>query len=481
MASGGRLSGFVFALAGLQSLPEEVVRKVISEAGGLVDTSLSPQTTHVLTTDEMIAVWSNSYKLQFFPDFEAVVRGALVRGIPVVSFRFVEAQVASAWPIDCAPYVVFSAADIEHQATLDERVQALVNLIFDRNSFQKSIADLGFLPSAVERITPTDISKAYAILSEAEVELARKKVKTLQQAADLSLVNCSRRFYELIPLANMATIDSEPIMKRLLSTLETLSDILVASKALSASSRPTDNTVDARYRSLRTTIRPLETWMREYDVIKSATEGGRASMPADLDIPLQQIYEIERADEMERFAPFQSRPHHRLLWHGSRLANYVGILKNGLRIAPPEAPVTGYFLGKGVYFADMLSKSIEYCSPTKDSPHVLLMLCQVYLGRMYQTSHTKALSKEYLDEFDFQSVKGCGEFAPDPAYDVEATPGVLISLGRETSSGVTRSELKHNEYVVYDVAQVRIKYLVQLKVTSTSGRDIKAMSLVRAN
>lgn len=28
-----------------------------------------------------------------------------------------------------------------------------------------------------------------------------------------------------------------------------------------------------------------------------------------------------------------------LLWHGSRLTNWVGILSQGLRIAPPEAPV----------------------------------------------------------------------------------------------------------------------------------------------
>ncbi len=58
-----------------------------------------------------------------------------------------------------------------------------------------------------------------------------------------------------------------------------------------------------------------------------------------------------------------------LLWHGSRLTNWVGIFSQGLRIAPPEAPCTGYMsvvcyvvvfrlthcrFGKGVYFADMV-------------------------------------------------------------------------------------------------------------------------------
>ena len=32
---------------------------------------------------------------------------------------------------------------------------------------------------------------------------------------------------------------------------------------------------------------------------------------------------------------------------------------SGLRIAPPEAPVTGYMFSKGVYFADMFSKSAK--------------------------------------------------------------------------------------------------------------------------
>jgi poly [ADP-ribose] polymerase len=36
-----------------------------------------------------------------------------------------------------------------------------------------------------------------------------------------------------------------------------------------------------------------------------------------------------------------------MLWHGSRLSNFVGILSQGLRIAPPEAPKTGYMFGKG--------------------------------------------------------------------------------------------------------------------------------------
>ena len=65
-----------------------------------------------------------------------------------------------------------------------------------------------------------------------------------------------------------------------------------------------------------------------------------------------------RHGEAKEFEAFDSLDNHMLLWHGSRTTNFAGILSQGLRIAPPEAPVTGYMFGKGVYFADMSSKRL---------------------------------------------------------------------------------------------------------------------------
>jgi Poly(ADP-ribose) polymerase catalytic domain. len=53
-----------------------------------------------------------------------------------------------------------------------------------------------------------------------------------------------------------------------------------------------------------------------------------------------------------------------------------------LRIAPPEAPVTGYMFGKGIYFADMVSKSANYCCTSPDNSVGLMLLCEVALGNM---------------------------------------------------------------------------------------------------
>ena len=56
----------------------------------------------------------------------------------------------------------------------------------------------------------------------------------------------------------------------------------------------------------------------------------------------------------------------------------------GLRIAPPEAPVTGYMFGKGVYFADMFSKSANYCCASKHTSAGVLLLCEVGLIFIFQ-------------------------------------------------------------------------------------------------
>jgi len=177
---------------------------------------------------------------------------------------------------------------------------------------------------------------------------------------------------------------------------------------------------------------------------------------------------VEREGEKERFEAmgWASLPNHKLLWHGSRLTNYVGILSQGLRIAPKEAPVTGYFLGKGVYFADIVSKSAGYCRTKKEGDKEVigfLLLCDVALGRCFQLAHGKFIGKEDLDEAGYHSTKGCGEYGPEAGYDTEFEPGLVVPLGREKRTKVMVSELQHNEYIIYDTNPIHVRYLVKVR------------------
>jgi poly [ADP-ribose] polymerase len=77
-------------------------------------------------------------------------------------------------------------------------------------------------------------------------------------------------------------------------------------------------------------------------------------------MPKFKLYRVERRGEAERFAQHEKLENRRLLFHGSQLENYLGILKQGLRVCPTEAPTTGYALGKGIYFADTFNKAKSY-------------------------------------------------------------------------------------------------------------------------
>ncbi|KAF8711261.1 hypothetical protein HU200_029281 [Digitaria exilis] len=77
--------------------------------------------------------------------------------------------------------------------------------------------------------------------------------------------------------------------------------------------------------------------------------------------------------DSEEYSMFASTGNRMLLWHGSRLTNWAGILSQGLRF---------HMFGKGVYFADMFSKSANCCYASKASRSGVLLLCEVALGDM---------------------------------------------------------------------------------------------------
>eukprot|EP00268_Persea_americana_P066226 TRINITY_DN8966_c1_g1_i2.p1 TRINITY_DN8966_c1_g1~~TRINITY_DN8966_c1_g1_i2.p1 ORF type:complete len:157 (-),score=31.03 TRINITY_DN8966_c1_g1_i2:385-855(-) len=149
-----------------------------------------------------------------------------------------------------------------------------------------------------------------------------------------------------------------------------------------------------------------------------------------------------------------------LLWHGSRLTNWAGILSQGLRIAPPEAPVTGYMFGKGVYFADMFSKSANYCYSTTASRDGVLLLCEVALGDMSELLLSN-YNADQLPEGKL-STKGVGVTAPDSSEFEALEDGVIVPLGKPKEQLGPKGSLLYNEYIVYNIDQIRMRYVVQV-------------------
>ena len=154
-----------------------------------------------------------------------------------------------------------------------------------------------------------------------------------------------------------------------------------------------------------------------------------------------------------------------LLFHGSRLSNWAGILGRGLRVAPPEAPPTGYMFGKGVYFADVASKSANYCWATPARNEGLLLMCEVAMGSAHELLSADCQAGERLPP-GLHSVKGLGQMAP--AGETSLPDGTRVPMGPTVATKVRPGDggaftLAYNEYIVYDPAQVRMRYLAKIK------------------
>lgn len=172
------------------------------------------------------------------------------------------------------------------------------------------------------------------------------------------------------------------------------------------------------------------------------------------------------------------------------MSNMLGILAQGLRIAPPEAPSTGYMFGKGLYFADLFSKSALYSG--RGSQSSLMLLCEVALGNMmdlYKNNYIESLPNT------FNSVRANGKKGANYEHKTVVTPeGFEVPMGKsieneEPTPAKFDASLKYdltdpnaknfnynsyynswqkrfnwplqsNEYVVYNVDQVKARYLI---------------------
>ncbi|KOM54401.1 hypothetical protein LR48_Vigan10g029300 [Vigna angularis] len=203
--------------------------------------------------------------------------------------------------------------------------------------------------------------------------------------------------------------------------------------------------------------------------IEEYMKNTHAETHSNYTVDIVQIFRASREGEAERYRKFASTKNRMLLWHGSRLTNWTGILSQGLRIAPPEAPVTGYMFGKGVYFADMFSKSANYCYATRTAKDGVLLLCEVALGEMAGLLNA-CYDADQLPEGKL-STKGLGATAPDPSKARELEDGLVVPVGKPEKNLCLKSELLYNEYVVYNVEQIRMRYIVHVNFNFKNRRS----------
>ncbi|KAG6929434.1 poly(ADP-ribose) polymerase 1 [Chelydra serpentina] len=345
------------------------------------------------------------------------------------------------------------------KSKLAKPVQDLIKMIFDVESMKKAMVefeiDLQKMP--LGKLSKRQIQSAYSILNEVQQAVS-------DGGSDPQILDLSNRFYTLIP--HDFGMKKPPLLNNLehiqakVQMLDNLLDIEVAYSLLRGGNEDGDkDPIDINYEKLKTNIKVIDKDSEEAKLIKQYVKNTHASTHNAYDLKVVDIFKIEREGENQRYKPFRQLHNRQLLWHGSRATNFAGIFSQGLRIAPPEAPVTGYMFGKGIYFADMVSKSANYCHTSQTDPIGLILLGEVALGNMHELKNASHITKLPKGK---HSVKGLGKTAPDPSATI-TLDGVDIPLGNGIPSGISDTCLLYNEYIVYDVAQVNLKYLLKLK------------------
>ncbi|KAA3675832.1 poly [ADP-ribose] polymerase, partial [Paragonimus westermani] len=292
------------------------------------------------------------------------------------------------------------------ESVLHPAVQALIRLICDRRCMEEAVTELKYdaRRAPLGKLTKEQVKAGYTALNKiadciaaltaqldtssasGKAEKKHSKPKRTpsnaneQRKWEHALLMACNEFYTRIPHdfgmrvpPLLRTIDE---VKEKLELLQALDDIEFAVKVLETDTNSTKNVLDQRYKQLECDLKPLENTTSMFSILRDYLLTNHGPTHNWYTIELLDVFECYKPSEFSQFKDYGNRM---LLWHGSRLSNWVGILGRGLKIAPPEAPVTGYMFGKGIYFADSSSKSANYAYPTQKNNIGLLALCEVRL------------------------------------------------------------------------------------------------------
>ncbi|EAR86414.2 poly(ADP-ribose) polymerase family WGR domain protein (macronuclear) [Tetrahymena thermophila SB210] len=334
------------------------------------------------------------------------------------------------------------------QSKLSEAVQIMINEIFDSKMIQNSIKDIGFDQKKMPlgKLAEQTIKQAYLVLNELMEAIKNNETSQFERL--------SSSFYSYIPhdfgFQKMShfILRSEEQVKQKLEMLQNLEDLKIATNLLKLTDTE-EAIIDENYKKLKSNIEVVKDQDTRNMIINYINEGSTYRQPQVLE-----IYEVNREGEDERYT--KDIGNDTLLWHGSRISNFVGILSQGLRIAPPEAPVSGYNYGKGIYLADMFDKSRSYCQGNSQGVNYI-MLIQAALGNPNRIERTDYNASNLPQGTN--SCWGWGTFGPEQFITHN---GVKVPHGKPVTTQ-SKNYMTHNEFIIYKVEQAKIKYLIRFK------------------
>ncbi|KAL7579499.1 hypothetical protein ACA910_007876 [Epithemia clementina (nom. ined.)] len=350
------------------------------------------------------------------------------------------------------------------QSNLDNKTKELIEVLFSKDMRNEALTDLKLdlkrLPLGVP--SQQQIQQGISILQKIENKLGGSSVAG-------SYEELSSQFYTAIPHSfghtRPPTINTSEYLQTRYDMCNILLDMYSTNETVrqleEADSKKTEavvpNPVDRHYETLHTDLKLLDAkssdFIRVMDYFQNTR--GRHSSARLLD-----VWEVNRHSEGQRFKKFDMLDNRRLLWHGTNIAVVAPILTNGLRIMPHS----GGRVGSGIYLAALQEKSAQYTSGYQ-AKYACMFLCEAAMGKMHAIHsdghHASSLKKA---PSGFDSVHAVGKLTPKVWGDMEIdNKKVYVPVDKAEERDIETS-FYHDEFLCYDEAQVRIRYILTVRL-----------------
>ena len=355
-----------------------------------------------------------------------------------------------------------NGSDDSEDSKLDDRLVDFLKLISNTTYMKNTLVQLEIDTEKMPlgKISQGQIDKAYELLNEINENLDDDEL----------LIKLSSLFYTLIPYAcgrnKPPLINSKKRIGKNIEMLDELSQLVFGTKAVTKLKKDKGNLMKL-YEDLHTEITPLDKDDEMYEILVSYLMDSRAPTH-NFKFDVLDILEINRQGEADAYDKYSAKIKNKtLLFHGTRVANMLGICTNGLMCDPSRigisVSITGKMFGQGLYYANSASKSLQYTAHDSSDNIACLFVCEVALGKMLEKKQAvPSLTAKTMPK-GYHSTRGVGKSSYG-TYDV-LEDGVRIPAGKikpikENSDSV----LLYDEHIIYSDQQVKLRYIIKLKI-----------------
>jgi len=353
--------------------------------------------------------------------------------------------------------------EIDDNIKIDPRIIKLLELITNQTYMKNTLTQLEIDTEKMPlgKISQTQIDKGYEILNQINNNFSDPNM----------LTKLSSDFYTYIPISTgrrkPPIIDSIDLVGKNLNLLNELSQIVYGSKTVTHHSKKNNNDALMKtYSDLGTTFYPLEKTDEMYQILVDYLNNSKAPTH-HFKFTIDEIFELERPKEKDAYDAYSKNIDNKtLLFHGTRVSNLIGILKNGLVVDPSKlginVSIAGKMFGMGLYFANSCSKSINYCGYDYSDNIACLFVSEVALGKTLNKVHSDSRLTAKNIPNGFHSTWGLGQ-STITQYD-HYDDGTRIPSGKITKNSSGKYDLLYDEFIVYHEEQVNLRYVIKLKV-----------------